>query len=431
MFSNTLKELLTFFRSPKENIAKTESSKAKIKVLFSAYLIFLLPVLLSTSFLLIAQHFGVVNDEDHKLIAMLEDTPAAILLFLVVIMAPLWEELFFRLPLRWERAYIFKLFLLPMRLGGKEAYQRTLQQAHPLWQRNYTYIFYFTVLFFGLIHVANFTTQGPMWQLLLCAPLLVVPQLLLGSLLGFIRLRLGFWWGVLLHALHNLIFVGMALLAQEELTKNQEIHQTDQYKLTYQWYDAGEAPLKANNQIKDKEVSFEKISVNDLFRFLITNDSSRYEATNDSLGSRLLKLEFEKKRVSLDLKRLLQQALKEHLDLTSEPSRQPMELYELSIADTSKLVPYKQQPKEGSQINQSPDSLIFKYTNLKNVTASLQKQHWDRVLRYADDDYNLYEIRLANADFEQLEQDLSERYGIKISGPKVDSIWIYRLQTLE
>lgn len=423
MFASTFKELLVFLRKPKEHIAQSEPTKSKIKLLFTAYLIFLLPVMLSSSFFLLAEHFEVINGEDHKLIDMLGDTPVAVTLFLVAVMAPIWEELIFRLPLRWERAYLFQIFLSPLRLGGKAVYQNGLQGFHTWWQKKYPYVFYFTVFAFGLIHVANFKAEGPFWQLILWAPLLVMPQILLGGLLGFIRLRLGFWWSVLLHGSHNLLFVSIALLAPAEAG----VHQTENYRLTYEWISPEQLSTSVNNQIEPNEVSFEQISVDDLFRFLITNDSSRYQAI-DSIGQKMLKLDFKPKVPTLDLKRLLVQALDEHLDLSLERTEQAIDLFEITIGDESKLAAYEQGPEAGAQINISPDSLVFKYINLKKITASLQEQHWDNILRYVGDDYNLYEIRLPNSDFEQLGAHLAEPYGLNIKGPKEDSIWVYTLQ---
>ncbi|MEM6377289.1 MAG: CPBP family intramembrane glutamic endopeptidase [Bacteroidota bacterium] len=220
MFSSTLQELLTFFRNPQEHISKSEPLSAKVKTLVTTYLIFLVPVFLSTSFFILAEYLGVVSEDDHKLTDMLGDTHIAVIFLLVVLMAPFWEELFFRLPLKWNRAYIFKLLLSPFYLGGKKAYQRRLAQFYLWWKKHYGVIFYFTVVAFGLIHIANFRDLGSIWQVLLWGPLLVMPQLVLGCLLGFIRLRLGFWWAVALHATHNFIFVGIALLAQAAETAN-------------------------------------------------------------------------------------------------------------------------------------------------------------------------------------------------------------------
>ena len=430
MFKITYTALKTFFRRPQEQMAPLAASSTKIKIFLATYLIFLLPTILSSAGTMLAARFGGIDTEDHKLLDMLDSMPAAVILLSVVVMAPLFEELIFRLPLRWERAYIFKIFLLPVRLGGKETYQMVLQQVHGWWQRHYSYVFYFTVVAFGLIHLVNFRTQLPFWKLLLWGPFLVLPQLILGAMLGFIRLKLGFWWSVLLHAVHNLIFVGIALLAVTAETANLEIHQTDNYRLAYQWYEAEERPEKVNNQITDTELSYERICVDDLFRYLVTNDSSRYEST-DTLGERFLKLEFKMKHQSLDQKRLLMQALAEHLDLKLEKSHQAMELYELYVEDSTKLASNQQEPLEGSQINQSLDSLTFEYTNLKKITRHLQQNHWDRILRYADDDYDLYEVRLANTDFDELKKELLNQYGLGIRGPQVDSIWMYRLQGVE
>ncbi|ABW25758.1 hypothetical protein AM1_0712 [Acaryochloris marina MBIC11017] len=73
-------------------------------------------------------------------------------------------------------------------------------------------MFYGLALAFGLIHVSNFTSLGV--QALLLAPLLVLPQIVIGVFLGFIRLQYGFWWAVLTHGFHNACAITPLLLVR-------------------------------------------------------------------------------------------------------------------------------------------------------------------------------------------------------------------------
>ncbi len=68
--------------------------------------------------------------------------------------------------------------------------------------------FWLSTLAFALVHLANFD-EGSLGILL---PL-VLPQLILGGLLGYIRVRVGLWAAILLHAAHNATALGIAALA--------------------------------------------------------------------------------------------------------------------------------------------------------------------------------------------------------------------------
>ncbi|OAN46114.1 hypothetical protein A6A03_13305 [Chloroflexus islandicus] len=62
--------------------------------------------------------------------------------------------------------------------------------------------YYVSVIVFGLLHLTNYTTVGAWWF----APLLVLPQLIGGFIYGYVRIRIGFWYAVLLHMADNLLF---------------------------------------------------------------------------------------------------------------------------------------------------------------------------------------------------------------------------------
>jgi membrane protease YdiL (CAAX protease family) len=90
---------------------------------------------------------------------------------LLVIVAPFTEELIFRGPL-----VFFK----------NSAY--------------FPVAFYLSCLIFGLVHLGNFEEGS---SLLLWAPLLVAPQLIMGFFLGYLRVKLGLGYAILMHLTHN------------------------------------------------------------------------------------------------------------------------------------------------------------------------------------------------------------------------------------
>lgn len=138
---------------------------------------------------------GVITDSlsidlgDHGIETLIEKYSIFILFILVAIVAPLIEELIFRAPL-----VFFKNF------------------------KYFNIVFYTTIILFGAIHLSNFERyMSYLWL----APIIVAPQLVAGTFLGYTRVKLGLFYSILLHALHNaVIFLPFMLFTLiEETTK--------------------------------------------------------------------------------------------------------------------------------------------------------------------------------------------------------------------
>ena len=69
-------------------------------------------------------------------------------------------------------------------------------------------LFWLSTLAFSLVHLFNF----PADQLAMALPL-VLPQFVIGAILGYTRVTYGLWASILLHALHNGAFISLVLLA--------------------------------------------------------------------------------------------------------------------------------------------------------------------------------------------------------------------------
>jgi len=147
-----------------------------------------------------------------------------------VVGAPLVEELVFRLPLRNKVALsilvsflisviagvilkgqgltdlinyvlpiLFSMILLPL-LYSKVAWEKWKPYLDSL----YPYIFFLTAAIFGLIHIYNYNESAYSWWMV---PILIMPQFILALFLGFVRLRIGLWACIYMHAMNNLISI--------------------------------------------------------------------------------------------------------------------------------------------------------------------------------------------------------------------------------
>ncbi|MGB5378713.1 lysostaphin resistance A-like protein [Muriicola sp.] len=102
---------------------------------------------------------------------LLEKYSLFFIFFLMAVVAPVIEEFIFRGPL----------------LFFKES-------------RFFSIAFYTSCLLFGSIHLSNFENA---LEVLWISPLLIAPQTVMGVFLGYIRVRIGLYWAILLHAGHN------------------------------------------------------------------------------------------------------------------------------------------------------------------------------------------------------------------------------------
>jgi len=76
----------------------------------------------------------------------------------------------------------------------------------------FPFVFYLTAALFGFAHVSNYEIDPSLWYMF---PVLVLPQLLLGLMLGFVRLRYGLWAAILMHAMNNFLPFMVMLFAPD------------------------------------------------------------------------------------------------------------------------------------------------------------------------------------------------------------------------
>ena len=86
--------------------------------------------------------------------------------------------------------------------------QRT--RAAASWERRFGIVVYGSALAFALAHASNWNVEWG-WLALALLPLLVAPQMGIGLLLAYARVKLGLIGSILIHAAYNATLIGVLL----------------------------------------------------------------------------------------------------------------------------------------------------------------------------------------------------------------------------
>lgn len=221
-----------FFKKPTIQLNNNNSFAQKAKELFYSILwmygfLFLVTILMKITDFFIYQstafsYFETVVNQQNKNFG---NYP----IYYIIIVAPIIEEIIFRLPLTLKKQHIiiglsflgilliknvflkfnelkfisalyFCLFVAAVTVAIKFVNQSFLDKIK---DNYYPIYFYSFCIIFGLFHIINFVKIVPA-NLLIFAPIFTLPQITIGYFAGYNRLTNGFLWGVLLHILYNL-----------------------------------------------------------------------------------------------------------------------------------------------------------------------------------------------------------------------------------
>lgn len=255
----TIKDFIAYLKKPyyKRETDWHVPFSPMVKLLF-IFMIINIFVVLPTMYLM-----G-VNDENHVMDDMIQNTSKWQLLFFAVILAPFLEEFIFRFHLRYKTLMllffiitssiftgyiIFSIFGVENIFGDIDLSNANAQNeldfsqfnlfgittigvliilgilsfvffiSQPKWmeafgqwiKNNFAIIFYLSAFLFGIAHVSNWKETDIHFLL---TPLLVLPQLLLALYLGYIRVKNDIWSSIFLHGLNNLIPVLIIIIAE-------------------------------------------------------------------------------------------------------------------------------------------------------------------------------------------------------------------------
>lgn len=266
-----LKDIFDFFKNPKPNSSFTkegtqqEDTFSKISYFIktvikkSAHIIRIWSLIIISSLILIllASFFISVtgqSEPENIMESMLTKESLFVLVFYGIVIAPLFEEIAFRIhlkstPLRWAIFVVTQFFFITFTFQEKlpfvssiiNSIRSRIQQDILLIAlfifmyfffiavlylffriiskklkfpkkklKIYFIIFYLSALYFGLIHTLNYVFDNNNWFLSI---LLVFPQIFAGLFMGYARVQYGLFWSIILHSIYNAsLFIPLAIL---------------------------------------------------------------------------------------------------------------------------------------------------------------------------------------------------------------------------
>lgn len=200
-----------YIKNPTEiQVSKPEFSV--LLLLFIGYFLSVLPIGIANGFICKLGHIT------HFLKKVNHPT---ITLIIAISLAPVYEEFLFRALLRFNKKnillFISTIFTMIVVLMYMSKYKPVFvlliillcfvflylnfKKIKLFINAKFKYFFYFSVFAFGLAHLSNFS--GNIYIIMIAFPLLIAPQLILGLILGFIRMKYGLIYSILFHFLVN------------------------------------------------------------------------------------------------------------------------------------------------------------------------------------------------------------------------------------
>lgn len=176
----TFLDLFSYLKKPILEEDQNTDIKYRFTIFSHLLIISLVTGIVISPLFSLLEYLNLIDMNTHKVEEMFAGMSKIQMLLIGAIVAPLMEEVIFRAPIT-----LFKN------------------------KKTFKIAFYSFAILFGFVHISNFEITT---NVLLLSPLLVLPQILLGGYLGFIRIRFGLHWAIFLHAAYNGILITLSFL---------------------------------------------------------------------------------------------------------------------------------------------------------------------------------------------------------------------------
>ena len=409
-------DLLAFLRNPEEQPAEIQTKSEKAKKLF-ALLIIDLPIMgLLLGILSILEKTGLFSLEGNKITMLFLSFPTWLFIFLLVVLTPFFEELIFRLYLRYRYNYLLRFLVFLTSIAGTKNHEKATIWVKQAWTGGYKYIFYFSAILFGLVHLTNYVTTPVM---ILLSPIIVAPQFVAGLFLGYLRVRHGIYTGFALHVLHNAIFLCIPLLFMSE-SQNKIKAETKTYSM-----EIGKSDKLPNASVIhyfNDSVIINHTSIKTILAEVLNKDEMLIKSNNESYMNLFIDLKFKRKQTekTLDSKKIDYQFLR--INIRDQLSKtcgfkiknemKAQEIWELCCIDSALLAKFVSSDSI-YRIKISTGEINTSNTSMWHLAKYLS-QVCHKIIVNKTGTKQIYDIKLQTNDFESLQKQLSAEYGLTL-----------------
>ncbi len=222
-----IKTIVNFVKNPDNKLSRSYDVKKNLKSVLTFYLIKLFFL-----FLWVIVMIAFLDFEPPSIVEISNKMSPLSFLLYALLFGPILEEAIFRLSLIFKPIYIaFSVLLLTYVLTSKLVYDvghLDIQEHLPVriaasflsafttyflankyltyflkfWNTNFRWIYYTSIIFFAFLHLDLLELT---FNKFLLFPALTFPQLLGGTINGYIRIKYGFIYSCLFHGINNIL----------------------------------------------------------------------------------------------------------------------------------------------------------------------------------------------------------------------------------
>lgn len=408
-------DFLAFLKNPVDQPVPIQTWSEKAKKLFSLLILDIPIMILLMAILSGLKAAGLFNDENNKLGMFIRTMPAWTLLFVLIILTPFFEELIFRLYLRYKTNYVAHFFIFLTLIAGEKNHDKFEVWSFNFWNRRYMFIFYFSALLFGYVHLTNYNCSIP---IILLSPIIVAPQFVVGLFIGYLRVRHDLVTGYFMHALHNAIFLCIPLLLMANAPKKLTI-ETDDYTLKIE--ESIKHPKESKEDFHFDGVEIKNTSMKKVLIDIIGKKELLLNTNNDSLLNQMINLTFRSKlknnprdrRYSLngfereEVLRYLSRVynFKETKEFKSH------EVWELHVVDSTLLAKNRVDSKYLYTVNVTSENVSTTNASTWDLVKGLS-QSCKRIMTDQTFTKKRYNFYLQVQDFDTVQNQLKTKYGL-------------------
>ncbi len=405
----TYKDFSTFLKSPIDQPDPIQTREQKVKRLFSllAIDIPIMGVLMAIVYAI--EKFGLINTDKHKMVMLLQQLPIWWIILFGVVLMPLIEELIFRLYLRFKQNYLARLIILLASLTGQQNKIIVETLLKNFWVNNFRAIFYFSAIIFSIVHLANFEYSI---NILLFSPILLAPQFIMGLFLGYLRVRYNLILGILMHALHNAIFLIIPIIFMSGAVEKLNV-KTNSYSLKIEEHTLKQMDISSS--FGTDTLNFNGTSLKSIIAYLLEKDEKLIDCSSNLMADKKINLSFKKfSKDSFDDKKTILKQLSQVYNFKLERNKVIQLVWEMDLQDSTKLLKHKSSSNGNSSIiSMSSEEIKIENANLVQIAKELSSSYNKYIINNTDLKGN-FDFIIPRKDFNELENLLQAQYGLSI-----------------
>jgi len=446
--------IFKFFLKPEQESFSEQPISNKIKWLLFL-LVFEMPFMFAAVFLqkLLAEN-GLLDSENHLVMEFMKDNSKAVIIILLILVGPFIEELIFRLPLRFKKVYFIPFTLIILIYAGILIFKKLhlapavsiplfvaittflifyffnrhmAEKREITLSANYSLYFYSVTILFALFHLSNYNYTP---NLLIFAPIVVLPQFISGFLFGFIRIKQGFIWGFFLHALHNAVYT-LPFLLFPFSNHPKLIDKIDKDDYTFEVYEGNSfgklESLKSGRTASISKVTPNEIVLNGTFKNVVstlTQTNKKYIwFKNSILAEKEISLYFKNDSAKIESAHIASFLVFDNLlksyNLKTKKEQRDLTIWNLSVKNEHLFATHFSDTVNNFSQNTirsfvgAGDTLKLHAINSEFLAKSLRIA-FDTEIQNDIDKNTLFSVKIPNNDFYDLREFLESNYGLTI-----------------